>query len=275
MTLLETNACSPLATNAMAGNIWDNFSSQSYKELPSVGEITWYHPYTGEPQHLHDAGRRPRLHAAAVAHQPLVDGAVPAEQHASAASSRARRSRRGCASFDDSHRADAVARAARQGLAARRQDSRRDRPRRRPRAGRLHGEPAYVTCRRATCPTSCSRRSARRSAVPGALHRRRHRHRSDSDQGTPIGLLANLNLLSEDRDPVQRARHAERGRRAGGEGPRATCTASAATPPSEQARAAFKDLVDPLLELSKCPDLDRQPRPSVRHRRCRTRTSAP
>jgi hypothetical protein len=48
VTLLQTNACSPLATNAIAGNIWDNFSSQSYKDLPSVGEITVYHPYTGE-----------------------------------------------------------------------------------------------------------------------------------------------------------------------------------------------------------------------------------
>ena len=51
VTLLQTNACSPLATNAIGGNIWDNFSSQSYKELPSVGQITWYHPYTGEPRH--------------------------------------------------------------------------------------------------------------------------------------------------------------------------------------------------------------------------------
>jgi hypothetical protein len=50
VTLLQTNACSPLATNALAGNIWDNFSSQSYKELPSVGTITWYQPFTGEPR---------------------------------------------------------------------------------------------------------------------------------------------------------------------------------------------------------------------------------
>jgi hypothetical protein len=47
VTLLQTNACSPLATNALAGNIWDNFSSQTYKELPSVGSVTVYHPYTG------------------------------------------------------------------------------------------------------------------------------------------------------------------------------------------------------------------------------------
>ena len=50
VTLLQTNACSPLATNAIAGNIWDNFSSASYKELPSVGTITVYNPFTGAPQ---------------------------------------------------------------------------------------------------------------------------------------------------------------------------------------------------------------------------------
>ncbi|MET0383067.1 MAG: hypothetical protein ABW032_06550, partial [Burkholderiaceae bacterium] len=46
-TLLRTNACSPLATNAIAGNIWDNFSSTSYKELPSVGTVKVRHPATG------------------------------------------------------------------------------------------------------------------------------------------------------------------------------------------------------------------------------------
>lgn len=49
VTLLQTNACSPLARNALAGNIWDNFSSQSYKDLPSVGDITVRDPFTGEP----------------------------------------------------------------------------------------------------------------------------------------------------------------------------------------------------------------------------------
>jgi hypothetical protein len=47
VTLMETNACSPLATNALGGDIWDNFSSQSYKDLPSVGTITVYHPTRG------------------------------------------------------------------------------------------------------------------------------------------------------------------------------------------------------------------------------------
>jgi len=50
VTLLQTNACSPLATNALAGNIWDNFSSQTYKQLPPVGEITVYNPMTGAPR---------------------------------------------------------------------------------------------------------------------------------------------------------------------------------------------------------------------------------
>jgi hypothetical protein len=59
VTLLRTNACSPLATNAIAGNIWDNYSSESYKELPSVGAITWYDPYTGQPhQYQMPAGGR-------------------------------------------------------------------------------------------------------------------------------------------------------------------------------------------------------------------------
>src|SRR5437764_1938479 len=48
VTLLETNACSSLATNALANDIWDNFSSSTYKNLPSVGTITVHHPLTGE-----------------------------------------------------------------------------------------------------------------------------------------------------------------------------------------------------------------------------------
>ena len=46
-TLLRTNVCSPLATNALAGNIWDNFSSTAYKQLPSVGTVTLSDPFTG------------------------------------------------------------------------------------------------------------------------------------------------------------------------------------------------------------------------------------
>ncbi|MDN5836770.1 MAG: hypothetical protein L0H12_05395, partial [Nitrosospira sp.] len=50
VTLLETNICASLATNALKGDIWDNFSSTSYKELPSVGSTTIHHPVTRDPQ---------------------------------------------------------------------------------------------------------------------------------------------------------------------------------------------------------------------------------
>jgi hypothetical protein len=43
------NACSPSATNSIAGNIWDNFSSQTFKELPAVGSVTVYNPADATP----------------------------------------------------------------------------------------------------------------------------------------------------------------------------------------------------------------------------------
>ncbi len=46
---IGTNACATLATNALRGHIWDNFSSETYKELPAVGTIEVNHPLTGEP----------------------------------------------------------------------------------------------------------------------------------------------------------------------------------------------------------------------------------
>jgi hypothetical protein len=43
------NACSPLATNAIRNDIWDNFSSETYKELPATGKITLFNPVDGTP----------------------------------------------------------------------------------------------------------------------------------------------------------------------------------------------------------------------------------
>jgi hypothetical protein len=39
--------CSPLATNALEDNIWNDFSSTSYKTLPSVGAVTLQDPFDG------------------------------------------------------------------------------------------------------------------------------------------------------------------------------------------------------------------------------------
>lgn len=43
---IGTNAARACATNAMRGHVWDSFSSETYKSLPSVGDIEVWNPYT-------------------------------------------------------------------------------------------------------------------------------------------------------------------------------------------------------------------------------------
>ena len=45
LTTIQTNSARALATNAVAGNIWDNFSSQTYKERSPVGEMEFFNPF--------------------------------------------------------------------------------------------------------------------------------------------------------------------------------------------------------------------------------------
>ncbi len=45
VTLVQTNAARALATNAIDGHVWDNFSSNTYKTLPSAGEIQVTNPF--------------------------------------------------------------------------------------------------------------------------------------------------------------------------------------------------------------------------------------
>ncbi len=42
---IGTNATRAVATNAMRGQVWDNFSSETYKTLPPAGVIQVYHPF--------------------------------------------------------------------------------------------------------------------------------------------------------------------------------------------------------------------------------------
>ena len=49
MTLVGTNSSRAVGTNAMKGQIWDNFSSETYKNLPAVGAVHFYNPYSGKP----------------------------------------------------------------------------------------------------------------------------------------------------------------------------------------------------------------------------------
>jgi hypothetical protein len=54
--LTQTNACTAIATNGLSGDIWDNFTSTSYKTLPPVKELTAYHPVSGGAMSLQPAG---------------------------------------------------------------------------------------------------------------------------------------------------------------------------------------------------------------------------
>jgi hypothetical protein len=56
---IRTNACSPSASNALAGHVWDNFSSLTYKTLPAAGTVEIKDPFTGgERPHTMPAGGR-------------------------------------------------------------------------------------------------------------------------------------------------------------------------------------------------------------------------
>ncbi len=48
--VLGTNAGAALASNSIRGSIWDQFSSETYKNLPSVGTIDYLNPFTGETE---------------------------------------------------------------------------------------------------------------------------------------------------------------------------------------------------------------------------------
>ncbi len=47
LDLIGTNACSAVATNGLAGDIWDNFTSSDYKSLPAPKPVTVYDPVSG------------------------------------------------------------------------------------------------------------------------------------------------------------------------------------------------------------------------------------
>jgi hypothetical protein len=50
ITLVGTYAGRALATNAMHGNVWDNYSSETFKNLESVGKIRYFNPYSNNPR---------------------------------------------------------------------------------------------------------------------------------------------------------------------------------------------------------------------------------
>jgi hypothetical protein len=245
VTLLQTNACSPLATNALADNIWDNFSSQSYKELPSVGTITWYHPYTGEPKtYQMPAGGRgytrpPSLISLWSTAPFLLNNSVGKFNADPSVKGR-------LDSFQDSIE---------QMLWPERRDK-----------DELLGDKIPGKIDRTT-QTSYLKVSY--GYLPDALQPLRGFARffpwlvDDKDEtvkigpipkGTPVGLLTNLNPLSESKDPAERLAHDEQLLKVVLE-LTSDLKKLPPNPTDEEAKKAFANVVDPLLELSKCPDL--------------------
>lgn len=49
VTLVGTNSARAVATNAMRGQVWDNFSSETYKKLPAVGPVPFFNPFSHAP----------------------------------------------------------------------------------------------------------------------------------------------------------------------------------------------------------------------------------
>jgi len=244
VTLLHTNACSPLATNGLGGNIWDNFTSQSYKELPSVGDITWFHPVTGEIKHyaMPAGGRgytRPPSLISLWSTAPfLLNNTVGKFESSPSVESRMR-------SFDDSIEKMLW-------------------PEKRDRDLVLHDKIPGMIDR----TTSQSYLKVARGYVPPplepllglgerflpAVFRGGGIDMGPIPAGTPVNLLASLNLLSEDSDPVQRAAYEAKAVKLVGQ----MLDDLKKLPPNatdDQAKQVLAGLVDPLLELSKCPDL--------------------
>ena len=48
ITLVGTNSGRAVGTNGMSGQVWDNFSSDTYKHLPAVGAVRFYNPYSAK-----------------------------------------------------------------------------------------------------------------------------------------------------------------------------------------------------------------------------------
>ena len=244
VTLLQTNACSPLATNAIAGNIWDNFSSQTYKGLPSVGKVTVYNPITGEPGEYEMPAdgrgytRPPSLISLWSTAPYLLNNTV--------------------GTFDPSPSVEARMRSFQSGIEQMLWPEKRAKD---PVLGdKIPGIIDRTTARSyVTIPTGFQPDLLVTLLKPFRDLLRLVNERGDIElgpipAGVPVGLISNINLRPDKMDLLDRVKHdgkllgflvkAVRDLRAMPE------DAS-----DEDARKAFANLVEPLLELSKCTDL--------------------
>ncbi len=244
VTLLQTNACSPLATNSIRDMIWDNFSSESYKQLPSPGSITVYDPFTGSPLQVAIPGggvgytRVPTLVSVWATAPFLLNNSVGAFNPSPSVPAR-------MASFDDS-------------ISQMLWPERRARD---PMLGeRIPGvidrttATSYLSIPAGYLPDFVRKSEAiTRSIVPSLFDAGGGLRIGPIPKGTPVDLVANLRLASETDDPKLRAAHDAKIlglliRLIG------DLKALPADATDEQARRVFANLARPLFELSKCPD---------------------
>jgi hypothetical protein len=244
-TLMKTNACSALATNALAGDIWDNFSSQSYKDLPSVGKIRVHHPITGEPRvyEMPAGGRgytRPASLISVWSTAPfLLNNSLGKFDYRPSVEGR-------MASFSDSIE---------QLLWPEKREKDNDARLQHPVPGIIDRttEQSYLRVSAGYLPDLVQPFTGKLGRHLPWLFDAEGIEIGPIPKGTPVNLLSNLNPLSDSTDSAEKKAHkqkllaflrmAKKDLKALPEG------AS-----DEEARKAFANLVEPLLELSRCPD---------------------
>jgi hypothetical protein len=251
VTLLQTNACSPLASNATAGQIWDNFSSQSYKDLPSVGTITWYHPVTGEARRFAmPAGGRgytrpPSLVSLWSTAPYLLNNTVGPFESSPSVEARMRSFQ---ASIEEMLWPERRAKDSNPAVAgAVPGPSVIDRV-----GDRLSGDertmPTNVTATAAFLPPALQGLAGFGARLFPRLFDDSGVRLGPIEPGTPIGLIANLNLVPERGDETARTAHLERVRSFARRFLRQPLDLTGRTKES-------RDTIDELLALSSCPDL--------------------
>ena len=244
VTLLQTNACSPLATNAIAGNIWDNFSSTTYKELPSVGTIEVHHPVTGEAYDYEmPAGGRgytrvPSLVSLWSSAPYLLNNTVGYYVQDPSVEGRMRAFEDGIGKMlwperreTDSELGDKV-----------------------PGVIDRVTEQSYLVIPRGFQPDFLVKLfEPFRDELPWLFNADGDIELGPIPKGTPVGLLANLNIRLDQADLLERIEHDFKLARLIIKIKRDLKDLPEDVS-DQQARAIFADVVEPLLELSKCPD---------------------
>jgi hypothetical protein len=244
VTLLKTNACSPLASNSLRDEIWDNFSSESYKDLPAVGTITLYDPFTGQPRPFQmPAGGRgytrvPSLISVWSTAPFLLNNTVGHFNPSPSLSSRME-------VFEDSIT---------QMLWPERRASDPVLGRRIPGTIDRTTTTSYLRIPAGYLPDFVRRsESVARLIVPSLFNGEGGLEIGPVPKGTPVDLITNIAPLPEGTDPRQRLSHDAKVvelivrlvRDLKRLPPNAT---------DEQARIVFADLAGPMFELSRCPD---------------------